>query len=133
MLKYINKKVIDSFDWDKLVKETYNKPYCFQQQDGCKHRGTHYISIPCEYAEEFDEQMNENIPFKINGEIMGVKFQTWLNTTQEDINSNNPELYKNANKLFWERNFYPCIEILANDLYKKRLIEEGEYIIDIDW
>lgn len=35
MLKFETKKIIDCFDWDELVTETYGKPYCFQQQDGC--------------------------------------------------------------------------------------------------
>lgn len=34
--------------------------------------------------------------------------------------------------LFWERNFYPDINTLANDLYKKGLIKKGEYLIVID-
>ena len=33
----------------------------------------------------------------------------------------------------WERNFYPNIQAVANDLYKKGLLETGDYWIDIDW
>ena len=46
MLKFKTKKVIDCSDWDKLVTNTYNKPYCFQQQDGCQSRGLVNITIP---------------------------------------------------------------------------------------
>ena len=35
--------------------------------------------------------------------------------------------------LWWKRNFYPDIEMVANDLHAKGLLEAGEYAIDIDW
>lgn len=131
MIKVQTKKVIDCFDWDKLVQETYNKPYCFQQQEGCQSRGNVRIAIPDE--DYYNEDLPENIPFKINGGEMGVKFQTWLNTSEEDINSKHPESYKGQNILFWHRNFYPSLQIIANDLHKKGLIETGDYTIEIDW
>ena len=40
MLKSKTKKVVEVRDWDNLVEKTYGKPYCFQQQDGCKERGS---------------------------------------------------------------------------------------------
>jgi len=123
-------KQIDCFDWDDLVMQTYNKPYCFQQQEDCQPRGSVSISIP---AEDYEEEMPATIPFKINGEKMGVKFETWLNTTVEDINAKNPESYSGQNGLFWHRNFYPSLQAVANDLYKKGLIEAGDYEIKIDW
>lgn len=36
-------------------------------------------------------------------------------------------------ELFWKRNFYPCLQSVANDLHKKGLVESGEYLIEIDW
>ena len=35
--------------------------------------------------------------------------------------------------MFWERNFYPHVEMVMNDLHAKGLVEAGEYVIDIDW
>ena len=133
MLKFKNKKVIDVYDWDKLVADTYKRPYSFQQQDGCKDRGIHNITIPSKYADEEDAEMHDDIPFRINGDVMGVKFEKWLSTTLEEINEKHPEGYAGQNDLFWERNFYPSIDVIANDLYNKGLIEAGEYSIDIDW
>ena len=130
MLKYEIKKIIDSFDLDALVLETYGKPYCFQQQDGCKPRGIEYISIPVKNPYDFK---NNSLPFKINGDYMGVSFETWLNTTPEEINDKYPEDYRGQNDLWWERNFYPNIDMIVNDLYNKGLIKEGEYLIEIDW
>jgi hypothetical protein len=35
--------------------------------------------------------------------------------------------------LFWERNFYPDISMIINDLYSKGLLDAGTYEIDINW
>lgn len=129
MLKYTNQKMIDVADWDALVKETYGKSYyAFQQQRGCREKGTYYIEVPSDFT--LDVKYPNSIPEKVNGDVMGVKFQTWLDRDPGYMGS----FTKNfENRLFWERNFYPDIHTLANDLYKKGLIEEGEYLIDIDW
>lgn len=129
-LKISNRKLIEVSDWDKLVEETYGKPYSFQQQDGCKDRGIINITIS---KEEVDDTYPDEIPFEINGEEMGVSFKTWLNTTKEDINNKNPESYPGQNILFWERNFYPDLYVVANDMCKKGLIEAGDYSININW
>lgn len=151
VLKYKTRKIISVNDWDNLVSETYGKVYSFQQQDGCQDRGTISLQVPSRFTE--DEEMNDSIPEIINGNEMGVKFEVWLgrdpraplNPTDQQLRSCNyywgkteqdKERWKNdiGNiNLFWERNFYPDINTLANDLYEKGLIEEGEYLIDIDW
>jgi hypothetical protein len=130
MLRYETKKIINSYDLDRLIRETYGKPYMFQQQDGCKSRGVDYITIP---VREPDYYENTSLEFEINGDEMGVSFDTWLNTTVEEINELHPESYKGQNDLWWERNFYPHIETIVNDLYERGLIEAGEYMINIDW
>jgi hypothetical protein len=129
MLEYTKVNYIDSFEWDEFVRNVYNKPYIFQQQDGGRNRGSLGLTIPVNpiYIEEDD--MNDDIPEEINGEIMGVKFETWLKRDpkvpfkdgREDID------------IWFERNFYPDIYTLANDLYERELIESGQYLIDIDW
>lgn len=131
MLKYKNVKTIDNADWDNFVRETYGKPYCFQQQNGCQERGLFYITIPSDFTE--DDDMNDSIPEIVNGNEMGVKFKVWL---ERDPNQK-LEIYKNTPEggiiLFWERNFYPDIYTVANDLHSKGLIEAGDYVINIDW
>ena len=130
MLKIQKRNVIDVYDWDNLVSQTYGKIYSYQQQDGCKERQTVTITVPVKDPEDFE---NTEIPFEVNGEKMGVSFQTWLNTSPEDtvkyFNSN----YKLKNSLFWERNFYPHEDMIINDLHSKGLLEAGEYDIKIDW
>lgn len=151
MLKYTDVKTIDLNDWDHLVQEIYGKPYSFQQQEGCQERGLFHISVPSEDSE--DEYMNNSIPEIINGNEMGVKFDVWLKRNpNEPLNPTKQELKdcgyywgkteqdetewkqsKSHINMFWERNFYPDIHTLANDLFNKGLIEEGAYVINIDW
>ena len=119
-------KMIDVDDWDDLVKETYNKMYSFQQQDDCKERQIVNITVP---TKPMDYE-NDTIPEIINGDVMGVSFDAWL---ARDINQNLEHQDDSYLELFWERNFYPHVSMIVNDLYKKGLLEAGEFSIDIDW
>lgn len=127
MLQYENKRVISVQDWDKLVTDTYGRTYRLQQQDGCKNRGNEYISVP----NDEEDSMNESIPEELNGEEMGVKFEVWLQRDPTQMIEGHNEKW--AIDMFWERNFYPDMHVLANDLYKKGLIKAGDYTINIDW
>ena len=129
MIKVSNTKIIDCHDWDKLVVETYGRPYCFQQQDECQSRGLFELSIPSDFT--MDEDMNDSIPEVVNGEEMGVKFNVWLARDPKQPIPNQTADYQLG--LFWDRNFYPDIYTVANDLHAKGLIEAGEYGIKIDW
>lgn len=126
-MKVKNIKRIEVGQWDSLIKNTYGKIYSFQQQDGCKERGIIDITVPVEYPEDFE---NTEIPFEVNGE-MGVSFETWLNTSPEDTAKHFEFEWENV--IFWERGFYPNIDMVINDLHSKGLLKEGEYEINIDW
>jgi hypothetical protein len=105
-------------DWDDFVTKVYGKPYSFQQQDGCKSRGYDSLWIPDdrEDIEQWeDECENVSIPFEVNGEEMGVTFETWLNTSPEDTRKHFDS--DSENNLFWQRNFYPDLHMIAKDLY----------------
>lgn len=119
MLKYKTERVIDLGDWDNFVTRTYNRPYNFQQQDGCKERGTHRFTVP----DEPDDYENDSVD---QGE-MGVSFDAWL--TRDP----NQQFESDSNRRVWARNFYPDMQMIANDLHAKGLLEAGEYIIEIDW
>ena len=114
-------------DWDNLVEKTYGKIYSFQQQDGCQERRNVYITIP----EEAEDYENDTIPEEINGEEMGVSFSAWLARDSKEWNGDKAD--KSFVDMFWERNFYPDIQMVANDLHAKGLIPEGKYVIEIDW
>lgn len=133
MLKYKTEKVIQVQDWDKLVRDTYGKPYRFQQQDGCQSRKIVHITIPEEkqWIKNMEEEMNDSVPYVINGDEMGVKFDVWLKRDPTEWKGEKGE--ERYLELFWGRNFYPNINTVANDLYEKGLIEAGDYTINIDW
>lgn len=130
MLKTRTEKVIDVSDWDSLVIETYGRPYSFQQQDGCKERQRVRISIP----DKAYDYKNDTIPEEVNHEDMGVSFKAWLSRDpKQELNSDDEWDRKNGLNLWWERNFYPDVQMIANDLHEKGLVEAGKYVIDIDW
>ena len=89
-------------EWNKLVSETYNRPYNLQQQDGCKDRG--------------------------------VSFKAWLERDpKQQLNSADDWDRKHGLGLWWDRNFYPCIDMVIQDLHQKGLLAEGTYALNIDW
>jgi hypothetical protein len=125
-------QVIDVGDWDQLVIDSYGKPYSFQQQDGCKERQRVKIKIP-DQAYDYE---NDTVPEIVNHEDMGVSFKAWLERDPKQLlNELRPDWDDGVNSLnlWWERNFYPDTQMIANDLYEKCLIEADTYTIDIDW
>lgn len=78
--------------------------------------------------------MNDAIPENVNDEMMGVKFAKWLERDPKQVLSSlsrrREEQY--AIRLWWERNFYPDFQTVANDLHNKGLLKAGKYTIEID-
>lgn len=132
IVKTRTEQVIDVGDWDQLVINTYGKPYSFQQQDGCKERQRVSITIP----EQAYDYHNDTIPDVVNGHEMGVSFKAWLDRDPKQLLQYLRPDWDNGEhslQLWWNRNFYPDVQIIANDLHSKGLIEAGTYTIDIDW
>ena len=127
MIKTRTEKLIDVQDWDNLVTETYGRPYSFQQQDGCKERQLVPITVP---DEPYDYE-NDTVPEIVNGDEMGVSFKAWLARDPKTPLPDRDDTF--GLTLWWERNFYPDVQMIANDLYEKGLIEAGDYMINIDW
>ncbi len=128
-LKIKTEKVIEVHDWDDLVQKTYGRPYCFQQQDGCNERGVFKFTVP----DESDDFVNETVPEVVNHHEMGVSFAAWLARDPKQKLSD-PEAQEDyCLQLWWDRNFYPEFQMVANDLHAKGLIEAGDYTITIDW
>jgi hypothetical protein len=105
----------------------YGRPYSFQQQDGCKGRGTYLLIVPdgC-----FDYK-NDSIPESLDHDEMGVSFKAWLARDPKQPLSSQKEPWDL--EFWWHRHFYPTIQTVANDLHKRGLLEAGEYTILIDW
>ena len=122
--------MIEEQDWDDFVVKTYRRPYDFQQQDGCKSRGIFHITVPCDYAEDFDYERSK-VPEVVNGEEMGVSFAAWL--ARDPKKPLKGQQFDHQLRLWWERNFYPHVYMIVNDLHKKGLLKAGDYKINIDW
>ncbi len=121
-------KLITDDDWDDFVKKTYGRTYCFQQQEGGRDRGTFHLDVP--FEDDSDYEANE-VPEVVNHPEMGVSFAAWL---ARDPKKPLPEETEDWElNLWWERNFYPSVEVIANDLHKRGLLKAGKYIIEIDW
>lgn len=120
-------KVFQSHEWDKLVSKHYGRPYNFQQQDGCKGNGVHEFKVP---DITFDHHMHDKIPETVGTPMMGIRFDSWLKRDPEQLLPDMKERW--ARDMWWERNFYPDFQTVANDLHGKGLLEAGEYMIIID-
>ena len=130
MINVRTAQVIDVGDWDNLVTETYGRPYSFQQQDDCKERQRVSITIP-DTAYDYE---NDTVPEEVNGSEMGVSFAAWLaRDPEQKLNTDDEWDRENGLDMWWDRNFYPDVQMVANDLHAKGLIPAGEYEIDIDW
>lgn len=128
MLNIQTKQVISESDWSDFVSKHYGRPYQYQQQDGCQERGNFYLNVP---SEDDNSEMNDEIPETLETNEMGVKFEKWLE--RDPLSPVGDETQDWIIAMWWERNFYPDIQIVANDLYEKGLLEAGKYIIEIDW
>lgn len=128
-MKFTNVKMISVSDWDNMVVKTYGKPYNFQQQDGCKERVMFNLRVP-DIDYDFE---NDTIPETVNHADMGVSFKAWL--ARDPKQELNAEDWKSpsAITMWWERNFYPDVQMIANDLHDKGLLPTGDYVINIDW
>lgn len=129
MVNIRNVKMIEVSDWDDLVTKTYGRVYSFQQQDDCKARGTHELTVPA----SADDYENDTVPEKVNDPEMGVSFAAWLARDPEQLLSDPDSQNSWSVAMWWERNFYPDVQMIANDLHAKGLLDAGEYVINIDW
>ena len=120
--------MIKDCNLDELVQSVYGRPYRFQQQNGCKERGTEYFTVPDYYDSDFK---NDTILDKVNGEEMGVSFKAWLERDPKEWNGDPEDI--GYVELFWERNFYPDPQMILNDLHERGHLERGGYTINIDW
>lgn len=133
-MKIKTKKVIEESDWNEMVRSEYGRAYDFQQQCGCQERGTFPLTVP----DDADDFENDTVPEVINGVEMGVSFKAWLaRDPKQPLDGNGNEKEKREKQhqidLWWARNFYPAIQMIANDLYNRGKLDAGDYLINIDW
>ncbi|TXH11421.1 MAG: hypothetical protein E6R04_02225 [Spirochaetes bacterium] len=128
-LKFETINTITHQNWNEFVQKVYGRPYNFQQQDGCKDRGTYSFEV-CDGFDPYDFE-NDTIPEKVNGPEMGVSFRAWIERDPKQEIEDGKESY--VLELWWFRNFYPCVDMVIDDLRKRGLLENGNYMIVIDW
>ena len=120
--------MIDESDWNELVENTYGRTYDFQQQDGCKEKGVFNLTVPSKETNDFE---NDAVPEVVNHDEMGVSFKAWLARDPKKPLPDDPGDL--SLDLWWRRNFYPSVEMVANDLHERKWLKAGEYVIVIDW
>ena len=78
---------------------------------------------------------NDSLPEVVNTQNMGVSFKAWLkrDPKQKLLSDDKYDNNNNNKTLWWNRKFYPNVQMVLNDLYDKCLLEAGEYVIDINW
>ncbi len=119
-MKIRTEKVIDVQEWDKFVSETYGRPYNFQQQDGCRDRGRFCLTVP-----------DDAVDYKTSASKIGAGFSDWLAKDPQKPLDDGSAYFGLLS--WWHESFYPNIQMIANDLHEKGLLEAGEYTINIDW
>lgn len=124
MIKTLDLKIIDASDWSQLVKETYNLPYNLRWQDDGIEGGIIILKVPTK-GYDYDSTP-ENIDFN---EGRGISFKSWLTHNPKEWEPDFSEIP--FLERFGKYNFYPHLEILANDLYQKGLLPAGDYGINV--
>src|SRR5574343_909701 len=121
--------VINESDWSELVRTTYGRPYRLQQQDDCLENGSLvFISTDNEFEDDFE---NETIPEVVSNTERGVSFKAWLERDPDKKIQSKGGYDPTA--LWWERNFYPEVNMIAVDLCKRGLLPAGDYVIYVSW
>jgi hypothetical protein len=127
-MKSKKERIISLQEWNETVRKTYGRPYHFQQQDGCKDRGMFRFSVPDEYTDDCERDI---VPEVVNHQTMGVSFKAWLARDPKKPLADGSTDF--SLELWWDRNFYPDVQMIANDLHAKGLLKKGDYVIEIDW
>ena len=92
------------------------------------------VFILLQFHGDYDDYENDSVPEEVNHDDMGVSFKAWLaRDPAQQLDTKDDWERRHGLRLWWERNFYPDVQMLANDLHAKGLVEAGEYIINIDW
>lgn len=117
-------KLIHVSEWNRYVRETYNRPYDLSEQEG-RDRGIIEFVVPLPSAEDYSRT-------SLAKDEEGVSFATWLNrNTKEPFEPNEDDPYYIVR--YFNCRFYPSLEMVIYDLYIIGLLEPGNYVINIDW
>lgn len=108
--------VLSETTFSKYVSELYGRPYQLQQQGDMLAQESSVALIVPE-----PEDWNEN-----------PSLAEWLAATPpEEQGLGLSELLNE--EMRWERQYYPSLEAVGNDLHARGLLDVGYYIIHVSW
>lgn len=104
--------------FSKYVTEHYGRPYKLQQQGDMLAQGS-YVQITVPDEEAWDE--NPTL----------AEWQAATPPGEHPEGGYDPNV--STENMRWERDYYPSLEVVANDLHAKGLLDAGEYLIRVYW
>ena len=79
-----------------------------------------------------DDYENDTVPEEVNHDDMGVSFKAWLaRDPAQQLDTKDDWERRHGLRLWWERNFYPEVGMVANDLHEKGLIEPQNALLHL--
>lgn len=143
MIKVETWKVINESEFNEVVSKTYGRPYHLQQQgDMLGNDTTHRIEVSKDGSEGCSGgSVSLNEWLAVDPETHKFPDPRWETTGKhlpDDHPSKKfyPEFLEPGTSYYdmhWERDFYPDMDELLDDLLEKGLIEEGTYQINVSW
>lgn len=113
--------LISENDFSKLAVDTYGRPYQLQQQGDCLGQDTIIrLTVPEE-------------PMGWTGPTLEEWRERPLNLQPEEYTRGDWEEHTYLRDMWWEREFYPDVQVVANDFHARGLLPEGDYVIHIWW
>lgn len=135
-------------EFSDLVSEVYGRPYRLQQQGDCYAQDS-IIEItateedyPDDWVPYEDEITLEKwLSADPNAPIRNPRYDQYRELALQHPGKGYEKLEKDewegpgttTHDLYWEREFYPPLEDLVNDLCKKGKIPAGDYVIHVWW
>lgn len=114
-LPHHTRTVIHESAFSRYVTNHYGRPYHLQQQGDMMGQ---------EVSTRF------TVPDPEDGEWEGMEAPTlvdWLKATPPTDEHDRTEILR------WERDYYPQLGAVVNDLHTKGLLDAGEYLIYAEW
>lgn len=106
-----------SVTWNNFVRKVYGVPYDISVQEI---EDSFEFTVPIRGAEDYQNESYDDIRKK--GEN-GVKFGVWASTKPVGVEKDSAEMQN------WEMEFYPCFDMLVNDLFTRGLLPMGNYVM----
>ena len=117
-LSHYQATVLHESEFSDLVRQTFERPYSLQQQ-GDMHSQESFVrfDVPADREEEEHWQ--------------AVSMEEWLAATPPDPEDRSMEAF--TDRLRWDREFYPQLDSVANELHARGQLDAGTYVLHVWW